>query len=84
MEDLKAQTVGIERRRIGDRFGSFLKGRNPLLGWKHPRAHILKGKSLKKKEIEEKEMTLSLKIIYSHPFSSFLSFLILFFDLEMF
>ena len=31
-------------------------------------AHILKGKSLKKKEIEEKEMTLSLKIVYSHPF----------------
>ena len=54
MEDLKAQTVGIERGRIGDRFGSFLKGRNPLLGWKHPRAHILKGKSLKKKEIRRK------------------------------
>ena len=69
---------------IGDRFGSFWKGRSPLLGWKHPRAHILKGKSLKKKEIEEKEMTLSLKIIYSHPFYLFLSFLILFFDLEMF
>ena len=89
MEDLKAQTVGIEKGGIGDRFGSFLKGRNPLLGWKHPRAHILKGKSLKKKEIEEKEMEekemmLSLKIVYSHPFSLFLSFLILFFDLEMF
>ena len=67
-----------------DRFGSFLKGRNPLLWWKHPRAHILKVKSLKKKEIEEKEMTLSLKIVYSHPISLFLSFLILFFDLEMF
>ena len=55
-------------------FGSFLKGRSPLLGWKHPRAHILKGKSLKKKEIEEKEMTLSLKIVYSHHFSLFLFF----------
>ena len=52
-------------------FGSFLKGRSPLLGWKLPRAHILKGKSLKKKEIEEKEMTLSLKIVYSHPLSFF-------------
>ena len=55
-------------------FGSFLKGRSPLLGWKHPRAHILKGKSLKKKEIEEKKMTLSLKIVYSHHFSLFLFF----------
>ena len=60
----------------------FLKGRSPLLWWKHPRAHILKGKSLKKKKIEEKEMTLSLKIVYSHPLSLFLSFLM--FDLEMF
>ena len=65
-------------------FGSFLKGRSPLLGWKHPRAHILKGKNLKKKEIEEKEMTLSLKIVYSHPLSLFLFFLMIFFDLEMF
>ena len=71
MEDFKAQTVGIEKRRICDRFGRFLKGRSPLLGRKHPRAHILKGKSLKKKEIEEKEMTLSLKIVYSHPLSFF-------------
>ena len=47
-------------------------------------AHILKGKSLKKKEIEEKERTLSLKIVYSHPLSLFLSFFMLFFDLEMF
>ena len=78
MEDLKAQTVGIERGRIGDRFGSFLKRRNPLLGWKHPRAHILKGKSLKKKEIEEKEMPPSLKIVYSHPFSLFLFFFLFF------
>ena len=45
---------------------------------------FLKGKSLKKKEIEEKEMTLSLKIVYSHPLSLFLSFMMLFFDLEMF
>ena len=36
---------------------------------------MLKGKSLKKKEIEEKEMALSLKIVYSHPLSLFLSFL---------
>ena len=75
MEDFKAQTVGIEKGRIGDRFGSFLKGRSPLFGWKHPRAHILKGKCLKKKEIEEKEMTPSLKIVYSHHFSLFLFFL---------
>ena len=73
-----------KRRRICDRFWSFLKGRNPLLGWKHPRAHILKGKSLKKKKIEEEEMGLSLKIVYSHPLSLFLSFFMLFFDLEMF
>ena len=65
-------------------FGAFFKGRSPLLGWKHPRAHILKGKSLKKKEIEEKEMMLSLKIVYSHPLSLFPSFLMFFFDLEMF
>ena len=38
-------------RRICDRFWSFLKGRSPLLGWKHPSAHIWKGKSLKKKKI---------------------------------
>ena len=73
-------------RRIGDRFGSFLKGRSPLLGWKHPRAQILKGKSLKKKEIEENEMNFSLKIVYSHPLSLFLFFFffMFFFDLEMF
>ena len=54
-----------------------MKGRSPLLGWKHPRAHILKGKSLKKKEIEENEMTLSLKNrLFSSSF--FLSFF--FFD----
>ena len=69
---IKAQTQGIEWRTICDKFWSFLKGRSPLLGWKHSRAHILKGKSLKKKEIEEKEMMLSLKIVYSHPF--FVSF----------
>ena len=56
---------------ICDRFWSFLKGRSPLLGWKHPRAHILKGKSLKKKKIEEEEMGLSLKIVYFHPLSFF-------------
>ena len=67
IEGFKAQTRGIERRRIGDRFWSFLKG-----------------KSLKKKEIEEKEITLSLKIVYSHPLSLFLSLLMLFFYLEMF
>ena len=37
-------------------FWTLLKGRSPLFGWKHPRAHILKGKSLKKKNIEEEEM----------------------------
>ena len=46
-----------------------MKGKSPLLGWKHPRAHILKGKSLKKKKIEEEEMRLSLKIVYFHPLS---------------
>ena len=51
---------------------SFLKGRSPLLGWKHPREHILKRKILKKKEIEEKEMGFSLKIVYSHPLPLFL------------
>ena len=81
MEVLNLKPEGSKRRRICDRFRSFLKGRSPLLGWKHPRAHILKGKSLKKKEIEEKEMTLSLKIVYSHPLSLFLSFFMLFFDL---
>ena len=44
-----------------------MKGRSPLLGWKHPRAHILKAKSLKKKKIEEEEMGISLKIVYFHP-----------------
>ena len=41
-------------------------------------AHLLKGKSLKKEEIEEKEMTLSLKIVYSHPLSLFLFFFLCF------
>ena len=54
-------------------FLTFLKGRSPLFGWKHPRAHILKGKSLKKKKIEEEEMGLSLKIVYFHPLSFFFS-----------
>ena len=71
-------------RRICDRFLSFLKGRNPLLGWKHPRAHILKGKSLKNKKIEEEEMRLSLKIVYFHPLSFFLFLLMVFFHIEMF
>ena len=74
MEVLKAQTQGIEGRTICDRFWRFLKGKSPLLGWKHPRAHILKGKDLKKKEIEEREMTLSLKIVSSHILSLFLFF----------
>ena len=55
---------------MGTVFWTFLKGRSPLFGWKHPRAHILKGKSLKKK-IEEEEMRLSLKIVYFHPLSLF-------------
>ena len=71
-------------RGIGDRFLSFLKRRSPLLGWKHPRAHILKGKSLKKKNIEEEEMGLSLKIIYFHPLSFSLFLLMVFFHIEMF
>ena len=70
-------------RRICDRFWSFLKGRSPLLGWKHLRAHILKGKSLKKKKIEEEEMGLSLKIVYFHPLSFFLFLLMVFFHIEM-
>ena len=65
-------------RIICDRFWSFLKERSLLLGWKHPRAHILKGKSLKKKKIEEKETTLSLKIVYSHPLSLFIFFFLCF------
>ena len=77
MEGFKAQTIGIKNERICDRFWSFLKGRSPVLGWKHPRAHVLKGKSLKKKEIEEKEMTLSLKIFCSHYLFCF-SFLLMF------
>ena len=32
LEGFKAQTQGIERRRICDRFWNFLKGRSPLLG----------------------------------------------------
>ena len=58
--------------------------RSPLLRWKHPRAHILKGKSLKKKKIEEKEMGLSLKIVYSHTLPLFLFILMGFFHLKMF
>ena len=78
----KAQTQRIKGRTICDRFWSFFKRRSPLLGWKHPRAHILKGKSLKKKGIEEKEMTLSLKIVYSHPLSLFLFFFYAFLSLR--
>ena len=84
MEDLKAQTIGIEGGRFGTVFWTFLKGRSPLFGWKHPRAHILKGKSLKKKKIEEEEMGLSLKIVYFHPLSFFLFLLMVFFHIEMF
>ena len=69
---------------ICDRFWSFLKWRSPLIGWKHPRAQMFKGKSLKKKEIEEKEMGLSLKIIYSHHLPLFLFILMVFFHLLMF
>ena len=58
MEVFKAQTRGIEWRTICDGLSSFLKERNPLLGWKHPKTQILKGKSLKKKQIQEKEMGL--------------------------
>ena len=82
MEGFKAQPEE-SKRRIGDRFWSFLKGRSPLLGWKHPRAHILKRKSLKKKKIEEEEMGLSLKIVYFHPLSFFLFLLMVFFHIEM-
>ena len=73
MEGFKAQTVGIEKGRICDRFRSILKRRSPLLGRKYPRAHILKGKSLKKKKIEEEEMGLSIKIVF-FIFTFFLSF----------
>ena len=80
----KALTQGIKGRTICGRFWSFLKGISPLLEWKHPRAHILKGKILKKKDIEEKEMTLSLKIVYSHPLFLFLFFFfMLLFHLKM-
>ena len=37
-------------------------------------AHFLRGKSLKNKDIEENEMMLSLKIVYSHHLSLFLFF----------
>ena len=67
-----------------DIFWNFLKGRNPLLGWKHPRAQILKGKSLKKKKIEEKNMGLSHKIVFSHPLSLFIFLLMVFFHFKMF
>ena len=81
---LKLKPKESKMRRICDRFWSFLTGRSPLLGWKHPRAHILKGKSLKKKKIEEEEMGLSLKIVYFHPLSFFLFLLMVFFHIEMF
>ena len=84
MEGFNAQTLGIEEGRFGDRFWSFLKGRSPVLGWKNLRAHILKGKSLKKKEIEENEIGLSLKIVYSHPLHLFIFILMIFFHLDMF
>ena len=84
MEGIKAQAIGIEKGRICDRFGSFLKRRSPLLGWKHPRAHILKGKSLKKKKIEEEEMGLSIKIVYFYPLSFSLFLLMVFFYVEKF
>ena len=84
MEGFKDQTVGIENGRICDIFGSFFKKISPLLGWKHPRAHILKGKSLKKKKIEEVEMGISIKIVYFHPLSFSLFLLMVFFHIEMF
>ena len=35
-----------------------------LLGWKHPRAQILGKKGLKKKELKEEKMGLSLRFVY--------------------
>ena len=63
---------------------SFWEREKPYFGRKHLRAQILKRKSLKKKEIEEEKMGLSLKIVYSHYLSFFLFLLMVFFHLEMF
>ena len=54
--------------------GDFGGDNKSLFDWKHPRVQILKGKSLKKKDIEENEMGLSLKLVYSHPCFLFSSF----------
>ena len=35
MEDFKAQTVGIERRTIGNGFLDVFEGEQALFGWKH-------------------------------------------------
>ena len=53
---------GVRGRLSGPKRGPFW--------WKHPRAKIFWGKSLKKKEVEENEMGLSLNIVYSHPLYS--------------
>ena len=44
--------------------------------------HFLRGKSLKNKDIEENEMMLSLKIVYSHHLSLFLFFFYAFLSLR--
>ena len=38
MDGFKAQTLGIERRRIGNDFFDVFEGEQAPFGWKHPRA----------------------------------------------
>ena len=46
------------------KLGLFLGSKREILGWKHPRGQILGKKGLKKKEIKEEKMRLSLRFVY--------------------
>ena len=75
LASIKERNYGILRgvfRRVRGRLSGPKRG---PFGWKHPRAKIFWGKSLKNKEVEENEMGLSLKIVYSHPPFFFFFFL---------
>ena len=68
----------------GESLGGLGGSKGELLGWKHHRAHILGKKGLKKKEMKEKKIGLSLIFVYLIFPSLFSSFLMVVFSLEMF
>ena len=55
------EKLGHLRRGVRGRLSGL---KRELLGWKHPRAQILGKKGLKKKEMKEEKMGLSLRFVY--------------------